>query len=152
MLRGAKVAMRCGSCQAFQANFLTFFDNAEYPSDEGSHESIPRGDEMVGVVAVSHSPEIARGVVEMAAQMAGVAVGAVCAGGDWLGRAGTDGAPVREAIGRGDQGGGVVVLAGLGSAVLTSERSLETGYGAVRLAVARVVEGAVAAAVVGARR
>jgi PTS hybrid protein len=103
---------------------------------------------MVGVVVVSHSAEIARGVVEMAAQMAGDEVGLEGAGGDSQGALGTDEGRVREAIRRADQGDGVAVLADLGSAVLTIRHILETGNGAVRLADAPVVEGSVAAAVV----
>jgi dihydroxyacetone kinase phosphotransfer subunit len=103
---------------------------------------------MVGVVVVSHSAEIARGVVAMAAQMAGDEVGLRGVGGDSQGALGTDEGRVREAIRRADQGDGVAILADLGSAVLTIRHILETGNGAVRLADAPVVEGAVAAAVV----
>ena len=103
---------------------------------------------MVGVVVVSHSAEIARGVVDMASQMAGDEVGLESAGGDSLGTLGTDEGLVREAIRRADQGDGVVVLADLGSAVLTIRHILEHSDGVVKLADAPVVEGAVAAAVV----
>ena len=103
---------------------------------------------MVGVVVVSHSAEIARGVVDMASQMAGDEVRLESAGGDSLGTLGTDEGLVREAIRRADQGDGVVVLADLGSAVLTIRHILERGDGVVKLADAPVVEGAVAAAVV----
>ncbi|TML97449.1 MAG: hypothetical protein E6G10_24760 [Actinobacteria bacterium] len=103
---------------------------------------------MVGVVVVSHSAEIARGVVDMASQMAGDEVRLESAGGDSLGTLGTDEGLVREAIRRADQGDGVVVLADLGSAVLTIRHILEHGDGVVKLADAPVVEGAVAAAVV----
>jgi len=103
---------------------------------------------VVGVVVVSHSAEIARGVVDMASQMAGDEVGLESAGGDSLGTLGTDEGLVREAIRRADQGDGVVVLADLGSAVLTIRHILEHSDGVVKLADAPVVEGAVAAAVV----
>jgi len=53
-----------------------------------------------------------------------------------------------NAIRRADHGDGVVVLADLGSAVLTIRHILERGNGVVKLADAPVVEGAVAAAVV----
>jgi phosphoenolpyruvate---glycerone phosphotransferase subunit DhaM len=102
---------------------------------------------MVGVVVVSHSAEIARGVVDMAGQMAGSEVVLESAGGDSHGTLGTDEGLVRDAIRRADQGDGVVVLADLGSAVLTIRHILERGNGVVRLADAPVVEGAVAAAV-----
>jgi dihydroxyacetone kinase phosphotransfer subunit len=102
---------------------------------------------MVGVVVVSHSAEIARGVVEMAGQMAGDEVSLQGAGGDSQGALGTDEARVRDAIHRADHGDGVAILADLGSAVLTIRHILESGNGVVRLADAPVVEGAVAAAV-----
>jgi phosphoenolpyruvate---glycerone phosphotransferase subunit DhaM len=104
---------------------------------------------MVGVVVVSHSAEIARGVVDMAGQMAGGdEVRLEGAGGDSHGTLGTDERRVRDAILRADQGDGVAILADLGSAVLTIRHILESGNGRVRLADAPVVEGAVAAAVV----
>jgi PTS hybrid protein len=103
---------------------------------------------MVGVVVVSHSREIAQGVVEMAGQMAGDQVRLESAGGDSHGTLGTDEARVRDAITRADQGDGVVVLADLGSAVLTIQHILESDGSAAKLADAPVVEGAVAAAVV----
>jgi phosphoenolpyruvate---glycerone phosphotransferase subunit DhaM len=102
---------------------------------------------MVGVVVVSHSADIARGVVDLAGQMAGEEVRLEGVGGDSHGTLGTDEGRVREAIGRADQGDGVASLADLGSAVLTIHHILESD-GGVQLADAPVVEGAVAAAVV----
>jgi phosphoenolpyruvate---glycerone phosphotransferase subunit DhaM len=103
---------------------------------------------VVGVVVVSHSAEIARGVVDMAGQMAGEEVRLESAGGDSHGTLGTDERLVREAIRRADQGDGAVILADLGSAVLTIQHILDGRNGSVRMADAPVVEGAVAAAVV----
>ena len=103
---------------------------------------------MVGVVVVSHSAEIARGVVELAGQMAGGEVRLEGVGGDSHGTLGTDEGRVRDAIHRADDGDGVAILADLGSAVLTIRHILESGNGGVRLADAPLVEGAVAAAVV----
>lgn len=103
---------------------------------------------MVGVVVVSHSAEIARGVVDMAGQMAGEEVRLEGAGGDSHGTLGTDEGRVRDAILRADQGDGVAILADLGSAVLTIRHLLESGNGRLKMADAPVVEGAVAAAVV----
>jgi PTS hybrid protein len=105
-------------------------------------------DEMVGVVVVSHSAEIAQGVVELAGQMAADGVRLEAAGGDPHGTLGTDEGRVREAIRRADQGDGVAILADLGSAVLTTRHILESGNGGLKLADAPLVEGAVAAAVV----
>jgi PTS hybrid protein len=103
---------------------------------------------MVGIVVVSHSAEIARGVVEMAGQMAGDDVRLEGAGGDSHGTLGTDEGRVRAAIRRADAGDGVAILADLGSAVLTIRHILESANGGLQLADAPVVEGAVAAAVV----
>src|SRR2546430_17035688 len=100
---------------------------------------------MVGVVVVSHSAEIARGVVDMASQMAGDEVRLESAGGDSLGTLGTDEGLAREAIRRADQGDGVVGLADLGSAVLTIRHIREHGDGVVKPAAAPVGEGALAA-------
>jgi PTS hybrid protein len=108
---------------------------------------------MVGIVVVSHSTQIARGVAELAGQMAGPGVAIEPAGGTGDGGLGTDERSVREAIGRADRGGGgVVVLGDLGSSILTvrhllEQRAVGGGNGHVRLADAPLVEGALAAAV-----
>jgi PTS hybrid protein len=103
---------------------------------------------VVGIVVVSHSAKIASGVAELAAQVAGEDVLIEAAGGGPDGTLGTDEGLVRDALRRANQGDGVVVLADLGSAVLTIRHILERGNGAVTLADAPIVEGAVAAAVV----
>jgi phosphoenolpyruvate---glycerone phosphotransferase subunit DhaM len=107
---------------------------------------------MVGIVVVSHSTQIARGVAELAGQMAGPEVAIEPAGGAGDGGLGTDERNVREAIGRADRGNGVVVLGDLGSSILTvrhllEERAERGGNGHVRLADAPLVEGTLAAAV-----
>lgn len=103
---------------------------------------------MVGIVVVSHSAELARGVVELAAQMAGPDVRIEAAGGGPDGRLGTSEALVREAMARAQNGEGVAVLADLGSSVLTVRVVLEDdSHEDIRLADAPLVEGAVAAAV-----
>lgn len=104
---------------------------------------------MVGIVVVSHSAELARGVTELASQMAGPDVRVEAAGGAPGGGLGTDDGLVREAIRRADQGDGVIVLGDLGSAILTVRHALESrANGHARLVDAPLVEGAVAAAVV----
>jgi PTS hybrid protein len=103
---------------------------------------------VVGIVVVSHSAKIASGVADLAGQVAGSDVVIEAAGGGPDGTLGTDEGLVREALKRANKGDGVVVLADLGSAVLTIRHILERGNGAVRLADAPIVEGAVAAAVV----
>ena len=103
----------------------------------------------VGLVVVSHSRLIAEGTAELAGQMAGPEVRIVPAGGMADGAIGTDAARIAEAIGEADTGAGVVVLADLGSAVLSTRTALELldDPGAVRLSTGPNVEGAVMAAV-----
>lgn len=103
---------------------------------------------MVGIVVVSHSEDLARGLADLAAQVAGPEVRIEPAGGGPDGILGTDDDRVRDAIKRANQGDGVVVLCDLGSAILTVRSVLERANGHVRLADAPLVEGAVAAAVV----
>lgn len=104
---------------------------------------------MVGIVVVSHSADLARGVAELAGQVAGPEVRIEPAGGGPGGTLGTDDGLVRDAIRRANQGDGVIVLGDLGSAILTIRHVLErTSNGHARLVDAPLVEGAVAAAVV----
>jgi phosphoenolpyruvate---glycerone phosphotransferase subunit DhaM len=80
--------------------------------------------------------------------VAGTEVKIEPAGGGPGGSLGTSGDAVREAIARADSGQGVVVLADLGSSILTVRHLLEgKANGHVRLVDAPFVEGAVAAAV-----
>jgi PTS hybrid protein len=99
----------------------------------------------VGLVVVSHSAQLAAGVVEVAEQMA-PNVTVVPAGGTADGGIGTDFDAVSAAIERADDGAGVVVLYDLGSARMVAEMAVELVDGA-RLVDAPLVEGAVAAAV-----
>lgn len=104
---------------------------------------------MVGIVIVSHSPDIAAGTAALAAQMAGPDVRIEVAGGGPDGGLGTDGSLVSAAIAAADQGDGAIVLGDLGSSILTARAVLaEQVNGSVRLVDAPLVEGAVAAAVV----
>jgi dihydroxyacetone kinase phosphotransfer subunit len=103
---------------------------------------------VVGIVLVSHSTELAKGLADLAGQVAGPEVRVEAAGGGPDGDLGTSDRRVSAAITAADQGDGVVVLGDLGSAILTIRHVLEqTGNGHVRLADAPFVEGAVAAAV-----
>jgi PTS hybrid protein len=103
---------------------------------------------LVGIVVVSHSAELARGVAELAGQMAGPEVRIEAAGGGPDGGLGTNEPLVREAIARAEDGQGVAVLADLGSSILTVLSILEDfDDGATRLADAPLVEGTLAAAV-----
>ena len=104
---------------------------------------------MVGLVLVSHSPQIAEGTTELVRQMAGeVEVAAV--GGDADGGFGTDPERIRAAIENLDADGALVFM-DLGSAVLSAETVLEMlsweVREKVRLVDAPFVEGAFAAGV-----
>jgi dihydroxyacetone kinase phosphotransfer subunit len=106
---------------------------------------------LVRIVVVSHSASLASGVVELARQMAGdeLHLGAVGGGPD--GGLGTDADRVAEALRAADGGRGILVLADLGSALLTSEAAIEALgdelRGPVRISRGPLVEGAVVAAV-----
>lgn len=117
----------------------------------------------VGLVLVSHSEKLAEGVAELAAQLGGEDVPIAAAGGTDDGGLGTSIEKVERAIRAADRGAGVLLLADLGSAVLTIKALLdEFGDGEpagppapstspstprVLLADAPLVEGAVAAVV-----
>jgi PTS hybrid protein len=105
--------------------------------------------EQVGIVVVSHSMDLASGLAELAAEMAGAGVPIEPAGGRADGGLGTDEDRVALAITRAARGGGgVVVLGDLGSSILTVRHLLDRrANGHVRLADAPFVEGAVSAAV-----
>jgi phosphoenolpyruvate---glycerone phosphotransferase subunit DhaM len=104
---------------------------------------------MVGIVLVSHSPQIADGTAELVQQMAGeVELAAV--GGDAEGGFGTDPERIQDAI-EGLSADEVIVFMDLGSAVLSAETVLEMLSSEtrekVRLVDAPFVEGAFAAGV-----
>lgn len=79
---------------------------------------------MVAIVVVSHSRALADAAVELAREMAGEVPIAVAAGLE-DGALGTDAAAIAAAVEEVDDGGGVVVLMDLGSAVLSAELALE---------------------------
>lgn len=105
--------------------------------------------ELVGIVLVSHSFELAHGLAALASQVAGADVRVEAAGGGPDGKLGTSGDVVWAAIKRADRGQGVVVLGDLGSSILTVKHLLDEGRGNghIRLVDAPFVEGAIAAAV-----
>ena len=102
----------------------------------------------VGLVIVSHSDQLSRGVVELAAQMA-PDVRVVAAGGLADGTVGTDFDKVSAALSDADSGAGAVVLYDLGSAQMTAELAVEAlgDPSTAIVADAPLVEGAVAAGV-----
>lgn len=113
--------------------------------------SSPGSRTRIALLLVSHSAQLAAGVKELAGQMApGVLIHAV--GGRTDGGLGTDFERTAQALQEaGEHAEGIVVLADLGSAVLTVESVIEFAdddlADRTRLADAPFVEGAVAAAV-----
>jgi dihydroxyacetone kinase phosphotransfer subunit len=108
------------------------------------------GNGHVGLVIVSHSASIAAGVADLVGQVAGPDVTIVTAGGSQDGSLGTDGGRVLELLEALAEGAGAVVLADLGSSILSVRAALnELGERGDRivLADAPLVEGAVAAGV-----
>jgi PTS hybrid protein len=105
---------------------------------------------MVGLVLVSHSPQIAEGTAELVRQMAGE-VELVAVGGDADGGFGTDPERIKAAI-ENLSSDEALVFMDLGSAVLSAETVLEMlsseDRERVRLVDAPFVEGAFAAGVI----
>lgn len=101
----------------------------------------------VGIVLVSHSATLAAGVRELLAQVAGPDVRVEPAGGTDDGSLGTSAEKIEAAVRAADAGAGVLVLADLGSAVLTTRTVLADLPAGPVLVDAPFVEGAVAAAV-----
>jgi PTS hybrid protein len=101
----------------------------------------------VGIVLISHSRALAEGAAELARQMGVGEVAVEPAGGTEDGGLGTSLELLESAVRKADQGAGVVLIADLGSSVLTARTFLEdVEEGEVVLADAPFVEGAVAAA------
>ncbi|MFJ7176044.1 PTS-dependent dihydroxyacetone kinase phosphotransferase subunit DhaM [Streptomyces massasporeus] len=110
-------------------------------------------EQLVGIVLVSHSAEVAASVAELAKGLAGgggPAVPVAAAGGTEGGGLGTSSELIAAAAASVDRGAGVAVLTDLGSAVLTVKALLAEGDELpepTRLVDAPFVEGAVAAVV-----
>lgn len=106
----------------------------------------------VGIVVVSHSRQLACGAVEFALEMVpGQPAPVVVAAGTTDGGTGTDPMCVAEAITKaGAEGGGVLIITDLGSAVLSAEMALDLvpdpGF-PVELSAGPFVEGLLAAVV-----
>ncbi len=105
----------------------------------------------VGLVIVSHSAQLARGVAELAGQMAQGATPIVAAGGGANDILGTSVDKIHAAIQAADGPDGVLVLLDLGSAILSTEMALELlsseQNSHIALSFAPLVEGAIAAAI-----
>ncbi len=105
---------------------------------------------MVGIVIVSHSYKIAEGIKDLTDQVAATHTGIIAAGGMEDKSIGTDAVLISEAIKKANSGDGVIILADLGSGIMSAETAIELldGEGIdVRMADAPIVEGAIAAAV-----
>lgn len=104
----------------------------------------------VGIVIVSHSPDVARGTADMVRQMVGDGVPLAWTGGDPDGRLGTDVAKILTAIDAAWSDKGVAILVDLGGAETNSEMAIEMlpeeRRGRVVVCAAPIVEGAVMAA------
>jgi dihydroxyacetone kinase, phosphotransfer subunit len=102
---------------------------------------------MVGIVIVSHSETLARGVVELMTMMTGN-VQARAAGGLGGGALGTSFKRIFSAVNEVETGDGCAIFMDLGSSVMTSEMVVEAFASRnVRLFDAPLVEGAVLAAI-----
>ncbi|MBX9364025.1 PTS-dependent dihydroxyacetone kinase phosphotransferase subunit DhaM [Streptomyces massasporeus] len=110
-------------------------------------------EQLVGIVLVSHSAEVAASVAELAKGLAGgggAVVPVAAAGGTEGGGLGTSSELIAAAAASVDRGAGIAVLTDLGSAVLTVKALLAEGDELpepTRLVDAPFVEGAVAAVV-----
>ena len=107
---------------------------------------------MVGIVIVSHSWKVAEGVCDIAREMAQGFTGLIPAGGLEDGSIGTDAQRIADAIVEADSGDGVVILADIGSSIMSSEAAIELLEDDNRkinavIADAPILEGAVCAVV-----
>jgi PTS hybrid protein len=104
----------------------------------------------VGIVIVSHSPDVAKGAADMVRQMVGEEVPLAWCGGNGEGGLGTDVAAIMQAIDRAWSEAGVAILVDLGGAETNSEMAIELlpeeRQGRVVVCNAPIVEGAVVAA------
>jgi dihydroxyacetone kinase phosphotransfer subunit len=104
----------------------------------------------VGIVIVSHSPDVARGTADMVRQMVGDGVPLSFCGGNPEGGLGTSVEKIMAAISAAWSDRGVAVLVDLGGAETNSEMAIEMlpaeKQGKVVICNAPIVEGAVMAA------
>ena len=87
------------------------------------------GASVVGLVLVSHSARLAEGVAELVRELGGDEVPVQAAGGLPDGGLGTSSELIEQAVRAADRGAGVIVLADLGSAVLTVKLLLDEDGG-----------------------
>lgn len=106
---------------------------------------------MVGLVIISHSEKIAKGVVEMAAQMV-PNIPIIDAGGTSDGRIGTDMEKISDGIKKVYSDDGVLILFDLGSAYMNTEMAIDflddnLDKDKIQIVDCALVEGAITAAV-----
>lgn len=106
---------------------------------------------MVGIVIVSHSPKVADGVKDLALQMSKKNQPIEAVGGTEDGKIGSDPMRILSAIEKVNQGEGVIVLADIGSSIMSvgvaKEMLDEDVANSVYLANAPLVEGTIAAVI-----
>lgn len=108
---------------------------------------------MIGIVIVSHSKKVAEGIFELALQMTGSNHSIIAVGGMEDGSIGTDFLRIKDSILKANCGDGVVILADLGSGILSSQMAIELleeedGKDIqVKIADAPILEGTISAAV-----
>jgi len=101
----------------------------------------------VAIAIVSHSPEVAKGAADMVRQMVGESVDVAFTGGNPDGGLGTDAGLILSMLDGLWRPAGVLVLVDLGGAEMNAEAAIdmlpEERRGAIRIASAAIVEGAV---------
>ena len=104
---------------------------------------------MVGILIVPHSKKAAEGIYELAVQMAGEDHRVLAVGGMEDGSIGTDAIRIKEGIEKADDGDGVLLLADLGSGILSSQTAIDLLEEDIKVEIADapILEGAVSAAV-----
>jgi phosphocarrier protein FPr len=102
---------------------------------------------MIGILIISHSAGIARGVKELIDQMARGKVPIAAAGGTLEGDLGTSADLISQALASIAMADEVLVLVDMGSAVMSAEMALEMSGVTFRISGAPLVEGALVAAV-----
>lgn len=104
----------------------------------------------MGIVIVSHSPEVAKGAADMVRQMVGDKVALAWCGGNVQGGLGTDVAAIKASIDQAYSEAGVAVLVDLGGAEMNAEMAIElcaeNQRDKIIICNAPIVEGAVMAA------
>ena len=104
---------------------------------------------MVCLVIVSHSYKIAEGIKDLALEMARDHKGIYCAAGLEDKSIGTDAVMIMDAIKNANDGDGVIVLADLGSGIISAETAIDMLDEDIKVKIANapIVEGSIIAAI-----